>query len=88
MWSSSIEQAFHDAADYLRLCGANGITLNPEKFVFAQDTVEFAGFEIGPTTVKPVRKFTRAIAEFPTPTSTTDVRSLFGLVNLSRVLMS
>ena len=81
MWSSSIEQAFHDAVDYLRLCGANGITLNPEKFVFAQDTVEFAGFEIGPTTVKPARKFTRAIPEFPTPTSTTDVRSWFGLVN-------
>lgn len=81
MWSSSIEQAFHDAADWLRLCGANGITLNPDKFVFAQDTVQFAGFEIGPTTVKPARKFTRAIAEFPTPTSTTDVRSWFGLVN-------
>ena len=81
MWSSSIEQAFHDAADYLCLRRANGITLNPEKFVFAQDTVEFAGFEIGPTTVKPARKITRAIAEFPTPTSTTDVRSWFGLVN-------
>ena len=81
LWSSNIEQAFHDAADWLRLCGANGITLNPDKFVFAQDTVQFAGFEIGPTTVKPARKFTRAIAEFPTPTSTTDVRSWFGLVN-------
>ena len=81
MWSSSIEQAFQDAADNLCLYGANGITLNPEKFVFAQDTVEFAGFEIGPTTVKPARKFTRAITEFPTLMSTTDVRSWFGLVN-------
>ena len=78
LWSSNIEQAFHDAADWLRLCGVNGITLNPDKFVFAQDTVQFAGFEIGPTTA---RKFTRAIAEFPIPTSTTDVRSWFGLVN-------
>ena len=67
-------QAFHDAADWLRRCGANGITLNPDKFVFAQDTVQFAGFEIGPTTVKPARKFTRAIAKFPIPTSTVDVR--------------
>ena len=81
MWSEDIAQAFTDAANWLTLCGANGITLNPEKFVFAQDTVQFAGFEIGLTTVKPVWKFTKAIAEFPIPTSTTDVRSWFGLVN-------
>ena len=81
MWSTDIEQAFHDAANFLTRCGKSGITLNPDKFVFAQDTVQFAGFEIGPTTVKPARKFTKAIAEFPTPTSTTDVRSWFGLVN-------
>ena len=67
--------------NFLTRCGKSGITLNPDKFVFAQDTVQFAGFEIGPTTVKPARKFTKAIAEFPTPTSTTDVRSWFGLVN-------
>ena len=70
-----------DATNWLTLCGANGITLNPEKFVFAQDTVQFVGFEIGLTTVKPARKFTKAIAEFPIPTSTTDVCSWFGLVN-------
>ena len=81
MWSEDIAQAFTDAANWLTLCGANGITLNPEKFVFAQDTVQFAGFEIGLTTIKPARKFTKAIAEFPIPTSTTDVRSWFGLVN-------
>ncbi len=33
------------------------------------------------STVKPARKFTKAIAEFPTTSSTTDVRSWFGLVN-------
>ncbi len=81
IWSEDIAQAFTDAANWLTLCGANGITLNPEKFVFALDTVQFAGFEIGLTTVKPARKFTKAIAEFPIPTSTTDVRSWFGLVN-------
>lgn len=81
IWSDSIEQAFHDAAAFLFRCGSHGITLTPDKFVFAQDTVTFAGFEIGNSTVKPARKFTKAIAEFPTPASTTDVRSWFGLVN-------
>ncbi len=29
------------------ICAVKGITLNPEKFHFAEDTVEFAGFSIG-----------------------------------------
>ena len=45
------------------------------------DTVEFAGFEISPTTVRPCSKYTRAIEDFPTPKNLTDVRSWFGLVN-------
>ena len=53
MWSEDIAQAFTDATNWLTLCSTSGITLNPEKFVFAQDTVQFAGFEIGLTTVKP-----------------------------------
>jgi hypothetical protein len=52
MWSEDIAQASTDAANYLTLCGTNGITLNPEKFVFAQDMVQFVGFEIGLTTIK------------------------------------
>ena len=51
------------------------------KFRFAKDEVEFAGFEITPTTVKLCRKYVRAISEFPTPRNLTDVRSWFGLVN-------
>lgn len=43
--------------------------------------MEFAGFEITPTTVKPCRKYVRAISDFPTPRNITDVRSWFGLVN-------
>ncbi len=78
IWSADIEQAFNDAVLWLTRCGTNGITLNPDKFQFAQDTVQFAGFEISMSTVKPARKFTKAIAEFPTPS---DVRSWFGLVN-------
>lgn len=81
LWSPDIAQAFDAAVQWLQLCGNNGITLNPAKFAFALDTVQFAGFEIGPHTVKPATKFTRAITEFPTPTSSTDVRSWFGLVN-------
>ena len=81
LWSDSIEKAFFQAVDWLDTCGNEGITLNPEKFQFAQDTVEFAGFEITPTTVRPCPKFLEAIRNFPTPKNITDIRSWFGLVN-------
>ena len=56
MWSDTIEESFFQACQWLDLCGRNGITLNPEKFNFAQDTVEFAGFEITPNEVRPCNR--------------------------------
>ncbi len=64
IWSVDIEQAFNDAV----LC--------PDKFPFAQDTVQFTGFEISMSTVKPARKLTKAIAEFPHPLPLMFARSL------------
>ncbi len=75
LWSDSIEDSFSQACHWLNICGHNGITLNPEKFQFAEDNVEFAGFEITSDAVKPCRKYTRAITDFPTPKNLTDVRS-------------
>ncbi len=51
LWSSTIEESFHQAQEWLDICGRHGITLNPEKFRFARQTVEFAGFEITNTCV-------------------------------------
>ena len=65
----------------MSVCGRHGIPLDPEKFRFAQDIVDFAGFEITHDTVRPCKKYTRAISDFPTPQNLTDVRSWFGLVN-------
>ena len=81
MWADTIEECFFQACQWLDLCGRNGITLNPEKFSFAQDTVEFAGFEITPNEVKPCNRYLNAIRQFPTPQNITDIRSWFGLVN-------
>ena len=55
--------------------------MNPDKFVFAKDTVEFAGFQISATSVKPCDRYIRAIREFPTPQNITDVRAWFGVIN-------
>ena len=81
LWSNSIEEAFFQTTEWLDTCGRNGITLNPDKFVFAKQTVDFAGFTITPTSVRPCSKFLKAIESFPTPTNVTDIRSWFGLIN-------
>ena len=81
LYSDSIEEEFFHTVEWLDLCGRNGITLNPSKFVFAKTTVDFAGFEITPTTVRPIKRYLDAIQNFPTPSNVTDVRSWFGLIN-------
>ena len=66
---------------WLELCARNGITLNPRKFQFAQDDVDFAGLNITPTNVKPSKKFLESIERFPEPKDLTGARAWFGLVN-------
>ena len=69
------------AVEWIDTCGRHGVTLNPDKFVFGQDTVEFAGFEITTDNVPPCKKYLDAIREFQTPANITDIRSWFGLIN-------
>jgi hypothetical protein len=59
LWSQDIAGAYTQVVEWLDVCGRNGITLNSDKFRFAKDAVEFAGFEITPTTIKPSRKYHR-----------------------------
>ena len=55
--------------------------LNPAKFQFAERSVDFAGFRVSDSTKEPLPKYLDAIKDFPSPTSITDIRSWFGLVN-------
>ena len=80
-WDDDLETHWWRVIDFVELCGRNGIILNFEKFQFSQREVDFAGFRITETEVKPLDKYIRAISEFPTPKRTTDIRSWFGLVH-------
>ena len=81
LWDHEIEGAFWHTFDYLQHCAENGIVFNVEKFIFAQETCEYAGFELTPDGYRPPKKVLESISNFPTPKSTTDVRSWFGLIN-------
>ena len=80
LYDHSIADSFFHTFDYLRTCASHGITLNANKFQFCQQEITFAGFTITQTGIKPSKSTLQALQEFPTPKSTTDIRSWFGLV--------
>ena len=80
LYDTDISTSFWHTISYIELCAGNGIVFNPDKFEFARDTIEFAGFDITPTGFKPPHRIIKAIQGFPTPRTITDIRSWFGLV--------
>ena len=57
------------------------LSLTQKNSASLTDTVEFAGFEISLDKVKPCSRYLDAIRQFPTPSTITDIRSWFGLIN-------
>ena len=55
--------------------------LNPDKFQFAERSVDSTGFRVSESTIEPLPKYLDTIKDFPSPTSTTDISCWFGLVN-------
>ena len=80
-YNTDLEDHWWRTIDLLTRVGQAGIVLNPDKFQFSQKKVDFAGLRISESTIEPLPKYLDVIREFPTPTSTTDIRSWFGLVN-------
>jgi len=80
-WSDSVEDSFFRICSILSHCNKNGMVFSPEKFAFARDTVEFAGFEITNEGIRPTAKYIESIKNFPTPSNISEVRSWFGLIN-------
>ena len=67
--------------EFLQRCLERGISLNKDKFVFAQPKVTFAGYELSSSGYSIDPQLVVAIHDFPEPTNITELRSFFGLVN-------
>ena len=83
IWTTGggVADHFLKVAEYLDICARNNIVLNPKKFQFCKDTIDFAGFRVSPTSLMPSGKTLDAIRKFPKPKDITGVRAWFGLVN-------
>jgi hypothetical protein len=80
-FDKDLEQHWWRTIEFLSTVGAAGVVLNPGKFQFAGKEADFAGFRITKNNIDPLPKYFSAICDFPTPSSTTDIRSWFGLIN-------
>ena len=66
---------------FLQRCSDHGISLNAEKFKFAEDQLKFAGSILTDAGYQIDPALTEAVAKFPTRQNVTDLSSFMGLVN-------
>ena len=81
LWDADTDTHWWRVIDYLERVGSNGVILNPAKFQFSLPDVDFAGFRVTATGIKPLPRYLDAISAFPTPTGIAGVRAWFVLVN-------
>ncbi|QQP51889.1 Uncharacterized protein FKW44_013375, partial [Caligus rogercresseyi] len=67
--------------DTLERCAKHGLTVNKDKSVLGATQIDFVGYKIGHNSIVADAKKLDAIADFPTPSNITDLRSFMGLVN-------
>ena len=60
------------------------VKIQPEKCVFATDTVEYLEHICTPLGVKPDPQRVRAVMEYPVPRTVSDIRSFIGLAGYYR----
>ena len=80
LWAANVAASFWHVVNYIDLCARNGVIFNPDKFLFALQTLDFAGYTVTLDSIKPTSKMHKAIMEFPTPTTIKGIRGWFGVI--------
>ena len=81
LWDEDYDDHLLHITEVLNRCREHGITLNAGKMNLAAKNVSFCGYTIAHNGMAAADEKVKAIAEFPTPSNITDLRSFMGLVN-------
>ena len=81
IYDSDANQHADHVRQFLQRCKERKITLNTDKWQFAQSQVTFAGFRLSADGYCIDQSITDAISKFPTPANRTDLRAFLGLAN-------
>ena len=81
IYDKDLDSHIDHVRQFLQWCEERGISLNCDKFQFCQRNIDFTGFHLSPDGYRISNDIIQAVRSFPTPSSRTDLRSFFGLVN-------
>ncbi|KAL0895777.1 hypothetical protein ABMA27_011827 [Loxostege sticticalis] len=70
--------------EVLALLKQGGLTLKLAKCNFFMDTIDFLGFEVSSTGIRPGNRKTNAVSKFPTPKNQHELRQFLGLSGFFR----
>lgn len=84
LYTKTVAEGITNLEKVLILLEQEGLTLNPEKCRFLMRSVEYLGFEISNSLVKPGEAKTKAIKNFETPKSVHQIRQFIGLTGYFR----
>ncbi len=82
--SSSREEHMEHLRCVLQRLDDHGILINIHKSVFGVSSLDFLGYHVDSTGIRPLENKIQAVREFPRPTSKRKLREFLGLVNYYR----
>ncbi len=82
--SSSREEHMEHLRCVLQRLDDHGILINIHKSVFGVPSLDFLGYHVDSTGIRPLENKIQAVREFPRPTSKRKLREFLGLVNFYR----
>lgn len=82
--SKTIDEGLQKLNDIFNLFRSSGITLNLSKCNFLKQSIDYLGFEVTESGIKPGKKKIEAVDKFPRPTDQHKVRQFLGLASFFR----
>lgn len=80
-YDTSFKKHYGNVRKILEMCRIHRLTMNPDKFHFAQPETDFCGYIVGQKGFTVDEKKIEALRNFPQPENITQLRSFLGLVN-------
>jgi hypothetical protein len=82
--SATLEEHLQHLEQFFSVLHNNGLTITPEKCVFAASSVKFLGHMVSAAGIQPLPQHLAAIQDFPPPTDVKQLQRFLGMINFYR----
>ena len=81
IYDKDLKEHYENVKNLLERCRKHNITLNLDKFMFAEKSVKYVGYTVSEEGITADPAKLEALQKFPTPRNISELRSFMGLVN-------